>query len=128
MPEGVNLSPAPRDSAISIVLASWFVKLHKVVTSLVYSISADNGDSNITLTQDTSALTQRFNTALTTNRTITLNTSKANRGARFRIVRESGATGGSTLDVGGLKSLAVSEWADVEFSGSAWILTGYGSL
>jgi len=43
-------------------------------------------------------------------------------------VRESGATGGSTLDVGGLKSLAVDEWADVEYSGENWVLTGYGGL
>jgi len=128
MAEGVNLSPPPRDRGISAELASWLIRLHRAIRSVLPSISSDNGDLNITLTHDTSALTQRFNTALTTNRTITLSTSKAHRGARFRIVRESGATGGSTLDVGGLKSLAVDEWADVEYSGSAWILTGYGGL
>jgi len=128
MAEGANLSPAPRDPAISTFLASWFVKLHSIIRSVSPTISSDNGDMDVTLIHDRNALTQRFNTALTANRTITLNTSLAHRGARFRIVREAGATGGSTLDVGGLKSLAVGEWVDIEYSGSAWILTGYGSL
>jgi len=82
MAEGVNLSPAPRDRNISEHLAAWLVRLHRALRAVLPSISSDNGDVNITLTHDTSALTQRFDTPLTTNRTITLDTSKAHRGAR----------------------------------------------
>ena len=34
------------------------------------------------------------------------------------------------LDVGGLKIIpsATAAWVDVEFTGSAWVLTGYGTL
>lgn len=49
-------------------------------------------------------------------------------GDRFRIVRT--GLGAFTLDVGGLKTIpsATAAWADVEFTGSAWVLTGYGTL
>lgn len=38
--------------------------------------------------------------------------------------------GAFTLDVGGLKIIpsATAAWVDVEFTGSAWVLTGYGTL
>jgi hypothetical protein len=94
------------------------------------SVSADNGDSDATLSVLTSARTQRWNTPLTANRTITLSTTNAQNGDRFRIVREAGATGASVLNVGTgpLKALAVSEWCEVEYDGAAWRLTAYGAL
>lgn len=92
------------------------------------SVSADRGDTSQTLTAGTDATTQRWATTLTANRTITLSTTGAVNGDRFRIVRT--GLGSFTLDVGGLKTIpsATAAWADVEFDGTAWVLTGYGTF
>jgi len=92
------------------------------------SVGADVGDANVTLTHNTSEKTQRYATALTVNRTVTLSTTDALEGAKFRVVRT--GLGAFTLDVGGLKTIAASTAAfvDVEFDGAAWILTGFGLL
>lgn len=92
------------------------------------TISADNGDASITLTSGTSDPVQLFSTALTANRTITLSTTDALEGDKFRIVRT--GLGAFTLDVGGLKTMpsATAAWCDVHYDGAAWILTAYGSL
>lgn len=89
-------------------------------------MSADRGDADVTLTVGTDAQTQRFATTLTSNRTVTLGTGHL--GAKYRIVRT--GLGAFTLDVGGLKTIANSTAAfvDVEHDGTAWRLTGYGTL
>jgi len=91
-------------------------------------VSADRADTSQTLTVGTDATTQRWATTLTANRTVTLSTTGAINGDRFRIVRT--GLGAFTLDVGGLKTVpsATAAWVDVEFTGSAWVLTGYGTL
>lgn len=91
-------------------------------------VSADRGDTAQTLVVGTDASTQRWATTLSANRVITLSTTGAVGGDRFRIVRT--GLGAFTLDVGGLKTLpsATAAWADVEYTGSAWVLTGYGTL
>jgi hypothetical protein len=91
-------------------------------------VSADRADTSQTLTVGTDATTQRWATTLTANRTVTLSTTGAINGDRFRIVRT--GLGAFTLDVGGLKTIpsATAAWVDVEFTGSAWVLTGYGTL
>jgi hypothetical protein len=72
-------------------------------------------------------MTQRWDTTLTADRAVSLGTATAWNGARFRIVRT--ATGAFSLNVGaGLKALSADTWCDVEYDGSAWILTAYGSL
>lgn len=130
----LSINPAPirepffRDGAIASPWVTWLTSVYKLLFSLRPSMSADNGDNDVTLIANESALTQRFNTPLTTNRTITLSSVNAYEGAKFRVIRQAGATGGSTLSVGGLKTLSVSEWADVEYTGTEWILTGHGSL
>jgi hypothetical protein len=93
-------------------------------------VSADNGDAARTLTALVDATTQRWATALTGARAVTLSTTGAHNGARFRIVREAAATGASALNVGAgpLKALAAGQWCDVIFDGSAWRLVGSGSL
>ena len=48
---------------------------------------------------------QRWNTALTANRTASLSTSNAKEGANFVVVRGAGATGDYTLTVGSLAVL-----------------------
>ena len=90
-------------------------------------VSADNGDAAVTLTPGQSAPTQRWATTLTADRAVTLSTSSWT-GAKFRIVRTGGGAFNLNVGTGPLKALAANTWADVEFDGSAWVLTGYGSL
>lgn len=91
-------------------------------------IGADKGDANATLTAGTDETTQWWATTFTADRMITLSTIGAVNGDRFRIVRT--GLGAFTLDVGGLKTIpsATAAWVDVEYTGSAWVLTGYGTL
>lgn len=120
-PDGYNRSDQDRMRAT----------LADAVTSLerrpnTSHISADRGDASVTLNAGTDVEIQRFATELTQNRTVTLGTGGA--GARFRIVRT--GLGAFTLDVGGLKTIpsATAAWVDVGHTGTAWILTGYGTL
>jgi hypothetical protein len=92
-------------------------------------VSVDRGDTSQSLTAGTDAQTQRWATALTAARTVTLSTTGAVNGDTFRVVRT--GLGAFTLDVGpGLKTIPASTaaWVDVSFNGTAWILTGYGAL
>lgn len=94
------------------------------------SVSADKGDAAATLTPGSSEHTNIWNTALTADRAVTLATSQIQNGARLRIVRTAASTGAFNLNVGTgpLKALAAGTWCDVEYNGSAWILTAYGAL
>lgn len=86
-----------------------------------------NGNVSATLTSY-SRPTQLWDTPLTVDRTITL---QASPNKKFRIVRTAAATGAFNLNVGAgtaLKALAVGQWADVEFDGTNFRLTGFGSL
>lgn len=98
------------------------------ISANVGTVSADRGDTSPTLTYGTDSEIQRFATALTNNRTVTLSTTAAVNGSHFRIVRTGG--GAFNLDVGGLKTIAgaPSAFVDVHYNGSAWVLTGYGLL
>lgn len=89
-------------------------------------VSSNWGDASATLTWSSSATTNRWTSTLTANRTVTLSTTNAINGARFRIYRTGG--GAFTLDVDGLKTLAANQWCEVEYDGSAWVLTAFGSL
>lgn len=135
MTEHIKLTQAPLRSTVlagnilSANWAGWFARLHKILTIAVPSISEDNGDANVTVRVTANHITQRFATPLTANRTVTLSTVGVYRGARFRIVREAGATGAFNLDVGGLKTLTTAgQWCDVEYGANGWILTASGTL
>jgi len=94
-------------------------------------VGADVGDAAKTIQWGVDESTQRWNTAITANRAVTLSTTGATNGARFRIVREAGCTGAFNINVGTgpLKALtAAATWCDVEYDGSAWRLTAAGSL
>jgi len=94
----------------------------------VNNISTDAGGT-LTVTPTTSLSTQRLNAAITANRTVTLSSTGAVLGTKFRFVRSSAATGAFNWDIGGLKTLtAASTWCEVEWDGSAYVLTGNGSL
>lgn len=90
--------------------------------------SANRGDASVTLAAGVDAEIQPFDTALTANRSVTLSTTKATFGHKFRIVRT--GLGSFTLDVGGLKTIpsATAAFVEVAWDGSAWVLTGYGTL
>jgi hypothetical protein len=93
------------------------------------AVSSDKGDASATIT----TLSERasvWNTPLTSNRSVSLSTVGAANGARRRIVRTAASTGAFTLSVGTgpLKALAAGQWCEVEFDGSAWVLTAFGSL
>ncbi len=95
------------------------------------SVSAGRGDAAAPLVAGVDATTQRWSTPLTADRAVTLSTTGAKIGDRFRIVRGAAATGAFNLNVGTgpLKALAsAGTWCDVEFDGSAWFLSAYGSL
>lgn len=84
------------------------------------------GDVAATLTVGSNGPVQRWATALTTNRAITLSTTGAYAGASFEILRP--ASGAFTLDVGGLVSLGIASYARVVFDGTSWRLAAYGPL
>jgi len=83
------------------------------------------GDTDTTLTVDTDTTVQYYSTALTANRTITLDTTGAREGSQFTVFRTDGAA--FTLDVGGLQTIPVSTDAvvTVNFNGTAWVLKDY---
>lgn len=107
---------AALESAISALQAA---------TSTHY-VSADRGDANVTLVAGADVPIQRYATALTANRTVTLGS--GGNGMWFRVVRT--GLGAFTLDVGGLKTIPNSTAAAVEVAhdGTAWRLTDYGTL
>jgi hypothetical protein len=90
----------------------------------------DRGDASVTVQADTDPYVVRYNTTLTANRTVTLSTTMATKGARFRIVRDAATPGAFTLNVGGLQTIpsATAGVVDVEYNGSAWTLIKYSTL
>lgn len=96
--------------------------------SLTQGVSSDRGDANITLTAGKDFAVQRFLVAFTANRTLTLSTTGARAGDKFRILRQN--ANAFTLNIGGIKTFpaSVNSWVDVEFEGFAWIVTASGTL
>lgn len=102
-----------------------------ILQEIAGAITVDNGDTSQTLTYNSNTPIQRWNTALTANRTATLSTSNAKEGARFTIIRGSGATGNFSLAVGSLCTLwAPGSWATVRYDAgtTAWVLEAQGLL
>jgi hypothetical protein len=91
---------------------------------------ANVGDADLTLTPFSSFTTNCWQSPITANRTVTLSTTNAVSGLKFRVVRGAAATGAFNLNVGTgpLKSLAAGQWCDVEYDGTVWRLTAAGSL
>lgn len=105
--------------------------VEQVLQEIAGAITADVGNADATLTYASSTMVQRWNTALTANRTATLSTSNAKEGATFIVVRGAGATGNYTLAVGSLMTMyAPGEWAQVRYDAgtAAWILQSCGKL
>jgi len=92
-------------------------------------IEVSSVNNNFTLTPLTNAPVVIHTATLgIADRTITLSTTNARNGSRFRIVRTGG--GAFNLLVGSptLKTLATNTWCEVEYDGSAWNLVAYGTL
>ena len=134
----MDITPPPIQEAVMLrgivtqIWIKWFNQLYRIAQAVNPSVSTDNGDAAATLTAGKNALTQRWATPLGAVRAVTLSTTGAYTGARFRIVREGTATGSSNLNVGTgpLKALAVGTWCEVEFVdvSTGWRLTAYGAL
>ncbi len=88
-------------------------------------VSADRGNGDVTLSAGDVSV-QRFATALTADRTITLPTTGLVNGSGFRVVRS--ATGAFTLNVGAATTLAAGQWCDVMYDGTDWVVTAKGTL
>lgn len=113
--------------------AAWVLVQYGILPSAeVLAMSADNGDASVSLTVGTSERTQRWATILTADRTVTLNTTTAYTGARFRIVRTEAASGLFALNIvaasATLTKLLRGQWCDVEYSGTAWLVSTKGDL
>jgi len=121
-------------SAVAITDAGDFylaTTVEAAFQEIATGIVADNGDADATFTNGTSSRIQRWNTALTANRTLTLGTASAKEGAMVMAVRGAGATGAYTLAVGSLATLrAPGEWAKCVYDAgtAAWVLVAYGIL
>lgn len=89
-----------------------------------------NANANMSLSALANAPTQILAGTLSAQRTVTLTTTLAYSGARFRIKREAGGlvsllvNSVSTL----VGTLSASTWADFEFDGTAWKQTASGGL
>lgn len=136
MPDFLKLEPAPgperviedRDQMnLSRSWSQWFGKAfhfwNRLAPSVDYLANAD-----ATLYPGKSAVTQICITPLTVSRVLTLSNDKVWNGARFLCVRTSASTGNYTISVGGLKTLSSGEWCEVEFDGSAWVITRSGVI
>lgn len=89
----------------------------------------DARDANVvTALAATDNRTQRFTVALTANRTISLPTTGMHTGQHFRINRTD--TAAFTLAIGTLFTFAsgVSGWLDIDYTGTAWVMTARGPL
>ncbi len=119
----LNFLVAPGDSAVFSAISPGFWTLN--------TVGSDVGDAAATLTRGLSETTQVWDTAISADRAVALSTTDAKSGDKFRIVRTASATGGFNLNVGTgpLKAMGTAgSYSDVEYNGSAWILTAYGTL
>jgi hypothetical protein len=98
------------------------------ITPGTLSVSADKGNTGVTVTMQSTDNTIVFASPLTIPRTVVLPLTSVMNGDTVHIVRKASATG-SSLDVGtGLKILWPGQWCDVVYDGTAWLLSAFGDL
>jgi hypothetical protein len=97
------------------------------VTATRSSMRSSLGDSNYT-TAASAYLIVSYNTALTADRTVTLNATNPTEGDIVRTVRGASATGAFNLTVGAKVLNAASQWCEHRRTSSTWELVGAGSL
>ncbi len=113
--------------------AAWILEKYGILPSAeIAAVSADKGDADATITVGTSERTSRWATAFTSDRTATVSNTGAWNGAKVTIQRAETATGNFSLAVIGgstrLLRLAPGQWCELEYTGSAWIVTGSGDI
>lgn len=86
------------------------------------------GDVDVTLDVNGYYPTSIFSTALTATRAVTLSTTGAALGDKLRISRPSSGAFNLNIGTGPLKALPASSWCDVEYNGTSWFLSAYGTL
>ena len=95
--------------------------------SKIATISVD-ANGTFTFLPASSSPTQVLTAPITADRTVTLSTVSAKNGQTARFTRTAASTGAFNWSIGGLKNLAVSQWCEVGWDGSAWVLLQFGSL
>jgi hypothetical protein len=87
-----------------------------------------NGNESVSLYPDADTRTQVWDTTLTNNRNVTLDTTDAYEGQTFKIIRTAAGAFNLNVGTGPLKALAADEWCEVIYDGSEWSLSQYGVL
>ena len=90
------------------------------------SASSSTMTATTLLTAPTIIVTGTIGTAVTN--TITLSTTYAYKGAKFRVLRKATGLGALVVAIGTSINLSLSSWADFEYDGSAWVETASGGL
>lgn len=89
---------------------------------------ADPGDTSWTFTPTAPSQLIPLDTPLTGVRTVTLTTTGVADGTQARFSRGAAATGASGWAIGALKTLAVSQWVDIEMKTGAWRVSASGTV
>lgn len=89
---------------------------------------AVDASATFTFLPASSAPSQVLKVPITAARTVTLSTTSAKSGQTGRFTRTSASTGAFNWDIGGLKNLTAGTWCVVQFDGTSWVLTAYGTL
>lgn len=136
LPGGVDILTEAGDTleAVCISNANWRVISYTRASgaplftlSKIATISVD-ASGTFTFSPASSSPTQVLTAPITADRTVTLSTISAKNGQTARFTRTAASTGAFNWSVGGLKNLAVSQWCEVGYDGSAWVLLQFGSL
>ena len=91
-------------------------------------VSPGNADSTFSPVDGRSHIS--YGSPITADRTVVLTTTDAELNIGGRVTRKASATGAFVVNVGTglLIALAVNQWCDFEYNGSAYEITGFGSL
>lgn len=122
------MNAPPNDPKISGFMQKWFNQIWMTMNWMTSNFIVP---ALATGTIDLSVLTTvpgnsryYFSTAMTGNISITM--PKPSRGAVLKVTHA--ASGGFTVNVGGLKTLSNGQWAEFGSDGTNWFETAFGSL
>lgn len=101
--------------------ASFITKLSDLLSQETVSSDAD-----FTLTWGSNSETIRHTGTLTADRAVTLSTTGAIKGARWRVTRTGSGAFNLNIGTGPLKELRQNMWAEFVYDGSAWYLAEHG--
>jgi hypothetical protein len=107
-------------------------KLQTVGTNAKVLVDIQNENLQANTTGDWTTTRARnytvvYNAAISTNRTVTCNSTNPRLGDKVRVTRTALATGAFTVTLAG-KALSAGQFADAEYTASGWLLMASGSL